>query len=653
MQYGSDVFSALFLMTFVVYIFLGIQIVLRTGKSVKTMLFLVANISLAIWSFGYAYAVRVSDIQSSLNWYRFSAIGWSIFYALILHLSIVLIRGKAYSNRSKLVWLIYLPALLFLYSYAISPDQAEKLFNLSQTDSGWINRPGNNFIELAFTIYYMAYHIAATILIISWGIRTADRVIRNQAKLLTISLFFSIIFGTVFDRYYHTDITGSAIPQLAPVIILMPMVAAYYAIRHFGFLVNDAVNQDEVIMNARGRLDIYFKLTIVLVVLGIVSFPVQYFVAVRPGYNSMSEALYSSGLFISVALLIYLVNKLKFFEGVREPLFAMAQAAIIPIVVLRYADIASVTVWAIPVIPILMAVLYNSHFALAIVSGTSIMTIIIVMIGAPKVNIQIDVADHIARLIIMSIIVLGAVQVNRLYLSRLKQNSDQIQLQKQISDMSNLMLDVDDQTIEQRMTHLLRSSAHFLGSDSGAVYFYDSELNKSTRAFSWSDTNSIVFDDDQIEVSNDIYSWTSSKLMNEGLLVLRSIDDIPAEEELLREYFLKYGIKSLIIKQLRDKDNIIGDLTFSSTEKSLVWDEMQLEFINILSNITYSAIEHVRREETIKSLAYYDRLTGLVNRSRFLELAGAKLDQAADDDKQLAIAFMDLDAFKAVNDSIG
>ncbi|NLW12904.1 MAG: EAL domain-containing protein, partial [Clostridiaceae bacterium] len=201
--------------------------------------------------------------------------------------------------------------------------------------------------------------------------------------------------------------------------------------------------------------------------------------------------------------------------------------------------------------------------------------------------------------------------------------------------------------------HLLRSSAHFLGSDSGAVYFYDSELNKSTRAFSWSDTDSIVFDDDQIEVSNDIYSWTSSKLTNEGLLVLRSIDDIPAEEELLREYFLKYGIKSLIIKQLRDKDNIIGDLTFSSTEKSLIWDEMQLEFINILSNITYSAIDHVRREETIKSLAYYDRLTGLVNRTRFLELAGAKLDQAAEDDKQLAIAFMDLDAFKAVNDSIG
>lgn len=652
MHYGPDVFSVLFLMIFAVYIFLGLQIVFRVGRSVTTMIFLTGNTALAVWSFGYAFAVKASNLQSSLHWYRFSAIGWSVFCALLLHFSIVVIRRKVNNSRSYLVWLIYLPTLFFLYCFVISPDKSESLFNLSLSDAGWINRPGSNIVDLAFAIYYMVYHIAAAIIIITWGTKTADKALRNQSKLLTISILLSMIFVTLFDRYYYSDMFGSETPQLAPVFILLPMVAAYYAIRHFGFLGNDAVSENEIIMDSRRRMDIYFKLAIVLVVLGIISFPVQYFLAIRPGYNSFLEVLYSSGLFFAVALIIYLVNRLKFFDGVREPLFAMVQAAIIPIIIFRYVDMASVTVWAIPVIPILMAVLYNSRFALAVVSGTSIMTIMLVMIGAPEVTIQIDTADHIARLTIMAIIVLGAVQVNRLYLSRLKQNSDQIQMQKQISDMSSLMLDVDYQSLEQRMTYLLQSSAGFLGADSGAVNFYDSNQNRTTRAFSWTDTDNYDFSDDPIEVPDDLYKLTSSKLTDNGILVIRHINDIPIEESPMLEYFNKFGIKSLVMKQLRDKD-IIGDLTFSSTQKTLVCDEVQLEFISILSNIAYSAIAHVRGEETIKSLAYYDRLTGLVNRSRFLELARERIEQAASIDQPLVVAFMDLDAFKSVNDSIG
>lgn len=653
MHFGSNVFSAMFLMTFVVYIFLGIQIVFRAGRSVRTLLFLAINVALAVWSFGYAYAVRAESMHTSLTWYRFSALGWTLFYALMLHFSVFLTRRKNSSGHTKWIWLLYLPAVFFVFSYALSPAEASRLFNLNQTGAGWINRPGSSWIELAFTVYYMIYHVLSTILIIVWGIRTADKAIRNQSKLLTLSLLFAMIFGNMFDRYYHTDFTGRELPQLAPVFILMPMVSAYYAIRHFGFLGNDVINEDEVIMNSRNRLDIYSKLAAFLVIIGFISLPIQYFVAVKPGYNSVAEMIYSSSLFFSIALLVYLINKLKFFDGIREPLFAMAQAVIIPIVILRYADIASVTVWAVPVIPILLAVIYNSYFALAVLTGSSIMSIVLVMIAAPELIVRIDVADHIARLVIMLIIVIGAIQVNRLYLSRLKQNADQIQLQKQISEMTNLMLDVNADNLEQRMTHMLRSSARFLGSDSGAVYYYHADTRRTVRAFSWYDTERYIFDDDQLEVSEDAYKWTNSMLKVDGILIIRNIDDIPEEEQLMRKYFQHFGIESLVIKLLGDKDNVIGAITFSSTEETMVWDEGQLEFVNILSNIAFSAIERVNREQTIQSLAYYDRLTGLVNRSRFLELAGMRVEQATADDRQLAISFMDLDAFKAVNDSIG
>jgi diguanylate cyclase (GGDEF)-like protein len=55
----------------------------------------------------------------------------------------------------------------------------------------------------------------------------------------------------------------------------------------------------------------------------------------------------------------------------------------------------------------------------------------------------------------------------------------------------------------------------------------------------------------------------------------------------------------------------------------------------------------------IQKLAYYDPLTGLPNRQLFQERLRPAIDRARRDAKQAALLFLDLDGFKAVNDTLG
>jgi diguanylate cyclase (GGDEF)-like protein len=73
----------------------------------------------------------------------------------------------------------------------------------------------------------------------------------------------------------------------------------------------------------------------------------------------------------------------------------------------------------------------------------------------------------------------------------------------------------------------------------------------------------------------------------------------------------------------------------------------------VLSQRVRSIVDATRAERHIRRLAYNDTLTGLPNRAMFIDQLGQQLVQAHDSAESVAVLFMDLNRFKAVNDTLG
>jgi diguanylate cyclase (GGDEF)-like protein/PAS domain S-box-containing protein len=83
------------------------------------------------------------------------------------------------------------------------------------------------------------------------------------------------------------------------------------------------------------------------------------------------------------------------------------------------------------------------------------------------------------------------------------------------------------------------------------------------------------------------------------------------------------------------------------------FDEEEMRLLTELAGDIAFALDHIEKAEKLDYLAYYDPLTGLANRSLFLERVAQHLRNAVAGGDKLAVALIDLERFKNINDSLG
>jgi diguanylate cyclase (GGDEF)-like protein/PAS domain S-box-containing protein len=84
-----------------------------------------------------------------------------------------------------------------------------------------------------------------------------------------------------------------------------------------------------------------------------------------------------------------------------------------------------------------------------------------------------------------------------------------------------------------------------------------------------------------------------------------------------------------------------------------IFDEGEMRLLTELATDISFALDHIEKEERLHYLAYYDELTGLANRSLFLERIGQYIRGAVSGKHGLAVFLIDLERFKNVNFSLG
>jgi diguanylate cyclase (GGDEF)-like protein len=112
------------------------------------------------------------------------------------------------------------------------------------------------------------------------------------------------------------------------------------------------------------------------------------------------------------------------------------------------------------------------------------------------------------------------------------------------------------------------------------------------------------------------------------------------------------GIRSAAIILIKAKERPYGVLGAGSRGQH-EFSQEDVNFMQAIANVLANAIERRRTEERTQHEALHDPLTGLPNRSLFLDRLQHALSAAARRGTTIAVLFLDLDQFKLVNDSLG
>jgi diguanylate cyclase (GGDEF)-like protein/PAS domain S-box-containing protein len=126
--------------------------------------------------------------------------------------------------------------------------------------------------------------------------------------------------------------------------------------------------------------------------------------------------------------------------------------------------------------------------------------------------------------------------------------------------------------------------------------------------------------------------------------------EIPAGS--LRQEAIKKGYRSAVCVPFMVDDSVVAAVVLFAAGREF-FDEEELALLSELAGDVSFALQAIDKQERLDYLAYYDVLTGLANRSLFLERVAQHMRSAASGGHKLAMGLIDLERFKNINDSLG
>ncbi len=131
-----------------------------------------------------------------------------------------------------------------------------------------------------------------------------------------------------------------------------------------------------------------------------------------------------------------------------------------------------------------------------------------------------------------------------------------------------------------------------------------------------------------------------------------SMDVMNDARILFAKQYAASGVHSLAMLPLIVSGETVGILALYSSESDFFQAE-EMKMVTELSGDIAFAIDHIDKQERLDYLSYYDTLTGLANRSLFLERTAQYMRSASSHGHKLALSLIDLERFKNINDSLG
>ncbi|MGI5919781.1 MAG: EAL domain-containing protein [Christensenellales bacterium] len=643
----ADIFSVILITAAGVSFMFGLYIFKMRRKmrrAQKNALAFAVAIALTIWALGLGQALSAPTKEVSVLWRRIAGLGWGTFYSFLLHFLLVLTNHKPTRKTWWLLLPIYLPAALNILVFTIPTQLNPMPYNMVETPLGWTNVAEYNAWDIYFVAFYISAVLTGIVIVWRWGLKSSDENIRKQSKLLFVTCAVALLLGTLTDMLANALLVYK-IPQMAPLWVLIPISGIYISMRRYGFMNIPQPNSGEEILSASARKKLYRNVTLALLVGSGLLFFTQY--VINPDGRSALTLVLSAG-FLAAGAGVYIVSRLKLSNRQKDFINIMGLALSIPVIVLCYVEYGSITVWAYPFLLMFVALVFDRRVVLGNIAFLALLTQALVWMIKPRAVVVVDETAYITRIGIFAIGVALASFVNKIYISRLQQNADQISLQTMISDISSDFVTANQDNIREKMAGLLAKAGTFFGVDRAYVCFLEGRNRTPQLAQMWNTEGHA--DVGAFQTTGIVPWWVQDIRKRE---VVQITDYTRKSADMGEAAILGVTCRSLLAIPVVTHEKVLGFLAFENVKAIRTWKDEHVNLLKVLANILADAKAKAEAEKEIQMRAFYDHLTGLSNRYLFKEKLNQALLDAARTGRKVGVIFLDLDSFKAVNDTMG
>lgn len=601
-----EMYSVLFVIMAYIYLLLGFYVLTLNMKAILNRLFFTLCLTLGLWAYSYCMANFATSYEVALYWNRFSVLGWGVMYSVLVHYFLVLTERVNLISKKYLYWILYLPAFVNIFFYGLYTPSARAEHELIHTQAGWINTSGNGIIDWYFYLYYLVFSFTCIIILWKWHRIKTDIRLKRVVILISISFAISLLMGTMTDVIFRLFMQNSR-PQIGIVFAIIPITTVFYTVKKYDLMVdqtrNSKVNFNEI-LTGKTRVIFYKFLLIVYISASFIIVTERFIFK-----TNFSDIIYTSNVIFFLSINILLIPYLPFSMNVQDRILSLIVAGTVPLTLVRYMTHASSnTIWAAPFLLITIASIFSQRLMIIMTVISAVVSQIWIWLKHPEMEVQVAAPDYFSRIIIVLISAFMVYFISRLYQKRLEENEEQTRLQRLISEISASLISVNIDNLDEKLNWILRQTGTFFCVDRTYLFQSAEELSFTTNTHEW---------------------WA------EG--VAKKHDQI--------------GTRMTV--PVAGKDKGIGFLGFDSITKQKVWKESHKEVLQILANVISDAITKVHAEKDINYMAYYDVLTGLSNRVLFKTQIEKAIALAERSKKFIGVLFLDLDCFKAVNDTMG
>jgi len=633
------IFSGIYLVISGLSLTMGYYALRMYARGTINRLFFGLGLCMSLWSLGLSVTVIASGTLSAAFWMRVSAVGYSLFYSLLLHFSLALTEKEKLLRKRWIYPLIYAPAATGLYPFVISPGLETSPNHLIFTENGWLQTTAPSVLDIAFQAYLVSFVLISLVLIWRWQHRSTSPAVKKQGFILIASISAATVAGIVTDAfngvYYYLPI-----PKIAPLLFLVPLAAIFYCINRYHLMKAPAIHKTEVILSDEHRLNVFRIASIGLGISGVLLFALEYFWwhAENPWL-----ALFASLLLVTTGILLHYARHKKGI-GFLEALLVIVSLTVTPMLMINLTEFGGMTVWAFPIIMIICALVFNMRLMLFSTAAVSLIGQFYQWGVSPEVSAVIDYRAYTSRITIIIVFIASAYFVHRIYTIRLRENAEQTRTQSLLNHVSSTFSAINAENVQEKLCGLLDTLMTHYGAAKAFIRPLDSEYINIFPSMSTSVDGSPI----SLEYEHICMQKWQEYLAAGGLEALTS-ETIQASPSAAHSRWLFIPVFAPIFSS----EQIAGFICFEAAHPVVPWTREQIMTTHVVSRIASGALERATGEKRVKFMAYYDSLTRLPNRQLFHDRAEQAIYLAKRNNRIVGVMFLDLDSFKSVNDTLG